>query len=168
MVDHISVTLTTLAARLGATLKTRGYMLTIAESCTGGMVSQAITSVAGSSTWFDRGFITYSNAAKAEMLGVSNHTLEKFGAVCEQTAKEMAIGALKNSQAQVSASITGIAGPDGGTPEKPVGTVCFAWLIINHPPVTATKQFHGTRDEIRRQAAMFIMAELAAKITAPN
>lgn len=164
MVDHANVALFTLATKLGNTLKSHGLMLALAESCTGGMVSQAITSIAGSSTWFDRGFITYSNAAKAEMLGVSNHTLEKFGAVSEQTAKEMAIGTLKNSHAQVSASITGIAGPDGGTPEKPVGTVCFAWLIINHPPATATKQFHGTRDEIRQQAAMFIMAELAKKI----
>ena len=148
------------ATVLGATLKARGYTLALAESCTGGMVAQSITSVAGSSAWFDRGFVTYSNAAKVEMLGVSKHTLAQFGAVSEQTATEMALGALKNSHADIAGSITGIAGPDGGTPEKPVGTVCFSWVGNEYAIKTATQYFKGDRDEVRQQAANFLMARL--------
>ncbi|HOY70364.1 MAG TPA: nicotinamide-nucleotide amidohydrolase family protein [Methylotenera sp.] len=148
------------ATILGAALKARGYSLALAESCTGGMVAQAITSVAGSSTWFDRGFVTYSNAAKVEMLGVSELTLAQFGAVSEQTAAEMATGALKNSHADIAGSITGIAGPDGGTPDKPVGMVCFAWGGHKYPIKTATQYFNGSREEIRQQAAEFLMARL--------
>ena len=119
-----------IAQELGTALKVRGFVLALAESCTGGMVAQAVTSIAGSSTWFDRGFVTYSNTAKIDMLGVSAQTLEKFGAVSEQTAAEMALGclklsALKHDQTNLGGSITGIAGPDGGTADKPVGTVCF-------------------------------------------
>lgn len=150
----------TSAAVLGAALKARGLTLALAESCTGGMVAQYITSVAGSSAWFDRGFITYSNASKVEMLGVSNQTLEQFGAVSEQTAAEMALGALKHSHAHIAGSITGIAGPDGGTPEKPVGMVCFAWVGQNFSTKTATQNFKGSRDNIRLQAANFLMAHL--------
>lgn len=168
MVDPINITLSTLAAELGSALKKHGYMLALAESCTGGMVSQTITSIAGSSDWFDRGFITYSNASKIEMLGVAQRTLEKFGAVSEQTAHEMATGALKNSRAQIAASITGIAGPDGGTLEKPVGTVCFAWAMPNQSTLTITQQFYGSRDEIRQQAAMFIMAALVTSVSKLN
>ncbi|MCL4163702.1 UNVERIFIED_CONTAM: hypothetical protein GTU68_050606, partial [Idotea baltica] len=102
-------------------------MLALAESCTGGLASAAITDVAGSSNWFDRGFITYSNAAKESMLSVQTNTLETFGAVSVETALEMALGALANSNATIAASITGIAGPSGGSKEKPIGTVCFAW-----------------------------------------
>ena len=152
--------LTTLAAELGAALKAHGYMLALAESCTGGMVAEAITSVAGCSAWFDRGFVTYSNQAKIDMLGVSTQTLETFGAVSEETAREMAFGALKHSQAHIAGSITGIAGPDGGTADKPVGTVCFAWAEINQPTITLTKNFDGNRKKIRQQAATFLMRQL--------
>ncbi len=168
MADHTDLTLIPLASELGAALKARGLMLAMAESCTGGMVAQAITSIAGSSTWFERGFITYSNAAKIEMLGVSGKTLEQFGAVSEQAALEMATGALKNSHAQIAGSITGIAGPDGGTPEKPVGTVCFAWATLGDVTSTATKQFQGNREEIRQQSVIFMMTELIEKIASLN
>jgi len=161
--------LSTLAEELGVALKARGFMLVLAESCTGGMVAQAVTSVAGSSAWFDRGFVTYSNIAKIEMLGVSPQTLEKFGAVSEDVAAQMALGCLKlgmrkNSHAQIAGSITGIAGPDGGTAEKPVGTVCFAWANLNQPILTATQIFSGNRQEIRQQATAFMLARLIARL----
>ncbi len=149
-----------LAAKLGAALKTQGKMLTLAESCTGGMVAAAITSIAGSSVWFDRGFVTYSNAAKIEMLGVSANTIEEYGAVSENTAAEMAQGALSHSAAQLSASITGIAGPDGGSPQKPVGTVCFAWLGSTIALQTSTRHFQGSRKQVRQQSTIYILTEL--------
>ena len=152
--------LATLSIELGAALKAHGFILALAESCTGGMVAQTVTSVAGSSAWFDRGFVTYSNQAKIDMLGVSAQTLETFGAVSEQTAAEMAFGALKRSQAHIAGSITGIAGPDGGTADKPVGTVCFAWAEANQPTVTITKNFDGNRGKIRQQATTFLMRQL--------
>jgi nicotinamide-nucleotide amidase len=158
------VALSNLATELGAALIARGYTLALAESCTGGMVAEAVTSIAGSSAWFDRSFVTYSNEAKVEMLRVSSLTLEKFGAVSEQTAIEMAIGALKNSHAQVTGSITGIAGPDGGTPEKPVGTVCFAWADAHKPTSTTTKHFKGNRQEIRQQATIELMTGLIDRL----
>ncbi len=161
--------LSDLAAKLGATLKARGYTLALAESCTGGMVAQAITSIAGSSAWFDCGFVTYSNQAKIEVLGVLSKTLETYGAVSEQTAIEMAVCALKNSHAQISGSITGIAGPDGGTFEKPVGTVCFAWAEAHKLSATTTstttKYFKGNRQEIRQQATIELMAGLINRLT---
>lgn len=164
MAEFSNIELSNLAIELGAALKARGLMLALAESCTGGMVAQAVTSVAGSSVWFDRGFVTYSNPAKIEMLSVSNQTLENFGAVSEQTATEMALGALKNSHAQIAGSITGIAGPDGGTIGKPVGTVCFAWATAHSPISTFTKNFNGNREEIRQQAAITMMAGLIRQI----
>ena len=153
-----------LATELGVALKAHGFMLALAESCTGGMVSQAVTSVAGSSAWFDRGFVTYSNAAKIGMLGVSAQTLENFGAVSKQTAAEMALGCLKASalnhrQAHIAGSITGIAGPDGGTADKPVGTVCFGIAQANHY-ITSTQHFTGNREAVRQQAAAFLMQQL--------
>lgn len=152
--------LATLSIELGAALKAHGFILALAESCTGGMVAQTVTSVAGSSAWFDRGFVTYSNQAKIDMLGVSAQTLETFGAVSEQIAAEMAFGALKRSQAHIAGSITGIAGPDGGTADKPVGTVCFAWAEANQPTMTMTKNFDGNRGKIRQQATTFLMRQL--------
>ncbi|MDE2311380.1 MAG: nicotinamide-nucleotide amidohydrolase family protein, partial [Betaproteobacteria bacterium] len=118
-----------LAAQVGGLLKAQGLMLATAESCTGGGVAQAITDVAGSSAWFERGFIAYSNQAKQQMLGVSEATLNQHGAVSEATVREMAAGALQRSGAHVALAVSGIAGPDGGTPDKPVGTVWFAWGI---------------------------------------
>jgi len=164
MAKHANLTISDAAVQLGQALKARGFMLALAESCTGGMVAEAITSIAGSSAWFDRGFITYSNAAKIDMLDVSSTTLEKFGAVSEQTAAEMAIGALKNSAAQIAGSITGIAGPDGGSPEKPVGTVCFAWAGKNIPVSTCTHWFDGNRNSVRQQAAIFMMTGLIERL----
>jgi len=122
-------TLTTLATLVGARLKAKGLKLATAESCTGGWVAQAVTSVSGSSEWFDRGFVTYSNQAKCEMLGVRPETLAAHGAVSEPTAREMAAGALEHSVAGVSVAVTGVAGPTGGSPQKPVGMVCFAWAF---------------------------------------
>ncbi len=167
MAEHLNLKLNSLASDLGTALKAQGLMFTIAESCTGGMVSQAITSIAGSSAWFERGFVTYSNAAKIEMLDVSEKTLVQFGAVSEQTAFEMAAGALRNSHAQIAGSITGIAGPDGGTAEKPVGTVCFAWTTQDNT-VSTTKHFDGSREEIRQQSAIFMMTELIRAIAGPD
>jgi nicotinamide-nucleotide amidase len=141
-----------LAAELGETLKQRGWILALAESCTGGMAAQFVTAIPGSSAWFDRGFVTYSNAAKLEMLGVSLFTLDKHGAVSLETAKEMALGALSHSRAHIAAAITGIAGPDGGTPQKPVGRVCFAWVDTKGTQLTETRQFEGDRDAVRRQS----------------
>lgn len=153
-----------LATELGAVLKARGLMLALAESCTGGLVGATITEIPGSSAWFERGFVTYSNAAKMEMLGVSAETLEKFGAVSEETAREMAHGALKHSHANVAISITGIAGPDGGTPEKPVGTVCFAWVYVNKvyadKIISATKKISGNRQQIRHLSVETALREL--------
>jgi nicotinamide-nucleotide amidase len=146
--------LTALATLVGARLKAQGLMLATAESCTGGGVAQAATAIAGSSDWFERGFVTYSNAAKEEMLGVSAGTLAAYGAVSEQTACEMAAGALAHSRAQVAVAITGIAGPAGGTPEKPVGTVCFAWSLNTGAPVVQTRMFEGDRASVRRQSVV--------------
>ena len=127
-------------------------MLVTAESCTGGWVGQAVTAVPGSSAWYERGYITYSNTAKREMLGVQQATLDQYGAVSSQTAQEMAIGALNRSHAQISVSITGIAGPDGGTAEKPVGMVCFAWAAQDGLVQQEIRCFTGDREAIRRQA----------------
>ncbi len=149
-----------LARRLGEELFKHDYSLVTAESCTGGGLSEIITRIAGSSTWFDRGYVTYSNAAKVEMLGVSEDSLTTFGAVSENTAIEMAEGALNKSQADLSVSITGIAGPDGGSPEKPVGLVCFAWS--NRQAETRSTQvvFEGDRETIRQQACLLAMQGL--------
>lgn len=147
-------TLKNLATELGLALQNRGKIITLAESCTGGMVCAAITDIAGSSTWFDRGFVTYSNAAKQEELNVSIETLTQHGAVSEQTALEMAIGALKHSQADLAGSITGIAGPTGGSASKPVGTVCFAWVSKDGRKTVSTEHYSGNRQEVRRQAAI--------------
>lgn len=141
-----------LAEKLGARLKARKQKLVTAESCTGGWAAQAVTAVAGSSNWFERGFVTYSNAAKEEMLGVRHATLEKHGAVSEQTAREMALGALKHSRGTIALAITGIAGPSGGSAAKPVGTVCFAWARKGHDASAETRHFSGGRDAVRRQS----------------
>lgn len=152
--------LTNLSIQLGHALQKHGYKLALAESCTGGMASAAITEIAGSSDWFDRGFITYSNASKQDLLNVSSNTLAAYGAVSEETAKEMALGALNHSHADVAASITGIAGPTGGSAEKPVGTVCFAWAKKDGLSETITEHFIGNRQEIRYQAVIRLITGL--------
>ena len=147
-----------LAQRLGERLKARRAMLVTAESCTGGWAAQAMTAIAGSSEWFERGFVTYSNAAKEEMLGVRHQTLEKHGAVSEETAREMALGALEHSHGTIALAITGVAGPTGGSAAKPVGTVCFAWAVKGGPASAETRHFSGDRDAVRRQSVEHALA----------
>jgi len=139
--------------KAGKALKKKGQTLVTAESCTGGWVAQAVTSVAGSSDWFERGYVTYSNAAKREALGVSKETLSRYGAVSETTAREMARGALKRGRGTIALAITGIAGPGGGAPGKPVGTVCFAWAR-GRKIRSETKRFRGGRSRVRRQSVV--------------
>jgi nicotinamide-nucleotide amidase len=150
MADSLPV----LAARVGRRLKARGLKLAAAESCTGGWVAQAVTSVSGSSEWFERGFVTYSNEAKRELLGVRAATLERCGAVSEETAREMALGALAASHAQVAVAITGVAGPTGGTRAKPVGMVCIAWASRPGSVDAVTRRFAGNRTAVRRQSVI--------------
>jgi nicotinamide-nucleotide amidase len=140
-----------LAARVGQALKAKGLLLATAESCTGGGVSQAITEVAGSSEWFERGFVTYSNASKTELLKVPADMIAQFGAVSEEVAAAMAEGALANSHAHVSISTTGIAGPGGAVPGKPVGTVCFGWSFARNTRAERLI-FPGDRQAVREQA----------------
>jgi nicotinamide-nucleotide amidase len=147
-----------LAERLGRELLNRGEWLVSAESCTGGWVAQTVTAIAGSSTWFDRGFVTYSNAAKVDMLGLAETTLERHGAVSEATARAMAQGALKHSRADWAVAVTGIAGPGGGTPEKPVGMVCFAWARRDGGCEALTCHFAGDRAEVREQAVRLALS----------
>ena len=144
-----------LAATVGRLLKAKGEKLVTAESCTGGGVAEAVTAISGSSEWFDRGFVTYSNEAKMEMLKVSSETLASHGAVSEETAREMALGALATSPGTVSVSVTGIAGPSGGSRAKPVGTVCFAWARSGEAmPRSETRRFAGDRESVRRQSVV--------------
>jgi len=143
-----------LAAELGRTLAAKGQFAATAESCTGGLVAGAITAIAGSSGWFDRGFVTYTNAAKTEMLGVDAAALERNGAVSEATAIAMAEGALRASRADIAVAVTGIAGPAGGTATKPVGTVCFAWARRGGRTTASTHHFSGDRDTIRKASVI--------------
>jgi nicotinamide-nucleotide amidase len=142
-----------LAKRLGERLKAQRAMLVTAESCTGGWVAQAVTSIAGSSDWFERGFITYSNDSKQELLGVRSETLVRHGAVSEQTALEMAQGALARSKGTVALAVTGVAGPGGGSAAKPVGMVCFAWAS-KHAAKSETRRFSGDRESVRKQSVI--------------
>ena len=129
-----------------------GLVVATAESCTGGGVAYAITEISGSSLWFDRSFVTYSNAAKTQMLGVDKALIEQCGAVSKEVAEQMAIGAVKNSDADLTVAISGIAGPGGGTLEKPVGTVCISWYNAHSGSKTVRYQFAGNRSDVRIQA----------------
>ena len=154
-----------LAERVGKALKAKGMMMASAESCTGGWIAQAVTAVPCSSEWFERGFVVYTYISKREMLGVKPETLETYGAVSEQTVREMTAGALERSHAQVAVSVSGTAGPSGGTPEKPVGTVCFGWGVKNgngDAVQTAVKHFDGDREAVRRQAVVFALERVLA------
>jgi nicotinamide-nucleotide amidase len=155
--DSLEDPLLALAARLGAAALARGTMIATAESCTGGLVAGAITSIAGSSGWFERGFVTYSDLAKEQQLGVASSTIERFGAVSEETAKAMAQGAVRGAAAQWAVAVTGIAGPDGGSPDKPVGTVWFAWAGPDHLEALK-RQFDGDRAAVR-QASVRVALE---------
>jgi nicotinamide-nucleotide amidase len=158
--------LVSLARRVGARLRKGKLKLATAESCTGGWIAQAVTSVAGSSVWFERGFVTYSNQAKKELLGVRARTLSSHGAVSEETAREMASGALARSRAQVALAVTGVAGPGGGTRSKPVGTVCFAWSRKKRTPESIVRHFRGSREGIRRQSVAFALQGLLERLEA--
>ena len=144
---------------LAAALLQRGWLLATAESCTGGMIAAACTDVAGSSQWFERGFVSYSNEAKAEMLSVPASLIEKYGAVSEEVAAAMAQGALANSNAQIAISTTGIAGPTGAVPGKPVGTVCFGWATAHHVQ-TERCVFSGDRHAVREQTTQHALKKL--------
>lgn len=153
------------AAALGTLLVREGLALSTAESCTGGLVAAALTDVPGSSQWFMQGVVTYSNQAKMHLLGVQPHTLERFGAVSQETAREMAAGALQScDDAQVAVSTTGIAGPGGATPGKPVGTVCFGFARRTPEGIVteaAKKWFSGNRQQVRDQSVTFALSGLA-------
>lgn len=158
-----------LAADAGQALRRGGLRLATAESCTGGWVGQAITAIAGSSDWYDQGFITYSNDAKIAQLGVAPDTLARDGAVSEATAREMARGALARSTADWAVAITGIAGPGGGSADKPVGMVCFAWAARSaqpapDQPLAETRHFTGDRAAVRAQAVHHALAGLLVRL----
>lgn len=143
-----------LSARVGDALKQRRLTLATAESCTGGWVSQVLTSIPGCSQWFERGYITYSNRSKEEMLGVPGALIEREGAVSEAVVRAMAEGVLERSPARVSVAISGIAGPEGGTPSKPVGTIWLAWATAGQPTRARSSHFAGDREMVRQQAVM--------------
>jgi nicotinamide-nucleotide amidase len=151
-----------LAAQVGGLLKAHGLMLATAESCTGGGVAQAITGVAGSSAWFERGFVTYSNLSKQQMLGVEEAALAQYGAVSDATVRQMVAGALAHSSAHVALAVSGIAGPDGGTPDKPVGTVWFAWGIRHQAVHSERHQFSGDRGQVRSHAIKVALQGIVA------
>ena len=142
-----------ISRRLAKKLKANRSILVTAESCTGGWIAQAVTSVAGSSEWFERGYVTYSNAAKRELLGVPKATLLRHGAVSEPAARAMAGGALRRGRGTIALAVTGIAGPGGGAPGKPVGTVCFAWAQ-GRKIRSETRRFRGGRASVRRQSVI--------------
>ncbi|MFB0935909.1 MAG: CinA family protein [Propionivibrio sp.] len=153
-----------LAGQLGALLLEGRQKLVTAESCTGGWVAQCLTAIAGSSEWFDRGFVTYSNEAKQEMLGVPADTLVAHGAVSQPVAVAMAEGALRHSHADWAVAITGIAGPSGGSVQKPVGTVCFAWACRDGRVAAGTSHFAGNREEVRARSVAHALAGLLEQI----
>jgi len=152
--------LAAIARQLGDRLFALGFTLVAAESCTGGWVAKVLTDIPGSSTWFDRGFVTYSNEAKQEMLGVQAETLEAHGAVSEETVREMVQGALKHSRGTMALAISGTAGPGGATPNKPLGTVCFAWGHRDGTLWSCRERFEGGRDEVRHQAVALALEEV--------
>ncbi len=153
-----------LAEELGEALTARGLMLATAESCTGGWVAEAVTMVPGSSDWFERGFVTYTYVSKREMLGVEGEVLGRHGAVSEEVVRQMVSGALERSHAQVAVALSGVAGPGGGTPDKPVGTVCFAWGLKGGACRVETTRFLGDREAVRRQAVEHALKGVLAQL----
>lgn len=154
---HMKQDIHRLSQALGMKLQDRHWQLALAESCTGGGIAQAVTDISGSSAWFDRGFVTYSNSAKVDLLGVQPETLARVGAVSEETALEMVAGALMHSRADLAMATTGIAGPDGGSLQKPVGTVFIAWQVRGGEGICIKKHFAGDRLSIRRQVIAFCL-----------
>ncbi len=149
-----------LIERLAEAMISKRFTLACAESCTGGGIAHLATSLAGSSQWFDRGFVTYTNDSKKEMLAVAHDVLTKFGAVSEECAVAMAEGALAHSHANIAVSVTGIAGPDGGSEDKPVGTVCFGWTQRDSETISTRVMFEGNRDEVRQQSILMAVQGL--------
>lgn len=154
-----------LAELCGRELARAGWMIATAESCTGGAIARALTEVGGSSQWFERGMVTYSNESKQELLGVSADSLRTHGAVSEAVAREMAQGAIRASRAQIAVAVTGVAGPSGGTPGKPVGTVVFGWATRERVE-SRTRTFSGDRAQIRLQTVLYALAEVRRWIPA--
>jgi len=161
---HDDEALAMLAAAVAAELKVQGRMLVTAESCTGGWIAKLCTDLAGSSAWFERGVVSYSNAAKQELLGVPAARIARFGAVSDEVAADMARGALVNSRADLAVAVTGIAGPDGGSPDKPVGTVCFGWALPDEIVETERHLFSGDRDAVRRATVATALSGLLDRI----
>jgi nicotinamide-nucleotide amidase len=158
-----SQSITSIARRLGQDLLRKNAKLTTAESCTGGGIAEAITAIAGSSQWFEFGYITYANKAKIKLLGVEQQTLNNYGAVSEQVVEQMAVGALKSSDANYAIAVSGVAGPDGGTVNKPVGTVCICWVS---PELTKVEkyQLQGDRQAVREQVIKISLQELLQQL----
>ncbi|MBS0500643.1 MAG: CinA family protein [Burkholderiaceae bacterium] len=150
---------------LAAALLARGWLLATAESCTGGLIAGACTDLAGSSHWFERGFVTYSNAAKTELLGVPAELIARHGAVSEPVARAMARGAVAHARAQVAVAVTGVAGPGGGSADKPVGTVWFGWQLPGRTE-TECRRFDGDRAAVRAQTVAHALAGLVRRIAA--
>ena len=157
---------TRLAADLGGKLKAMKRSVATVESCTGGGIARMITAVPGSSQWFERGFVTYSNAAKVEMVGVERELIESHGAVSLEVAVAMAEGGIRFSHADYCIAVTGVAGPEGGTEQKPVGTVCFAWAGTEQKPVSEQNHFDGDRHAIREQSVAHALTRLLALLDA--
>lgn len=160
----MSTEIENLTRQLAEKLTLNGQKICTAESCTGGLIAKTLTDLAGSSEWFDRGFVTYSNQAKMDMLGVKAETLDAFGAVSEQTALEMVCGAILHSQAQVAIAVTGIAGPGGGSEAKPVGTVCFGFAL-GRQQWSELKHFEGNRQQVRKMSLVYAMHSILGGIT---
>ncbi len=153
---------------LSERLQSRGWRVAAAESCTGGWISKLLTDLPGSTAWFERGFVTYSNDSKVEMLGVSSETLQQHGAVSEETVSEMVAGALDRSRAEIAVAVTGIAGPSGGSSEKPVGLVWFGWQAPNGPIHSEKRIFSGGRSEVREQTVLVALEGLCRIVTEPD
>ncbi len=154
------------AQELAKLLEQRQQVVAVAESCTGGWIAKVLTDLAGCSAWFDRGFVTYTNEAKHQMLGVSIKTIETFGAVSEETVHEMVLGVLNNSPARYSLAVSGIAGPSGAAEGKPVGTVWFGWAIRDEEVVAECCCFEGDREAVRRQAVVYSLRRLVEIVAA--
>ncbi|MDT8408528.1 MAG: nicotinamide-nucleotide amidohydrolase family protein [Wenzhouxiangellaceae bacterium] len=156
--------LSTRAAAVGMELKAHGRMLALAESCTGGWIAKVCTDLPGSSAWFERGLVTYSNRAKSEELAVRPATIAHYGAVSEMVVAEMVRGARSVSHADYAVAVSGIAGPEGGTPARPVGTVCFGWIGPEDEPETETCLFGGDREEVRRKSVAHALDGLLGRL----
>ena len=158
--------ITRLTTACAARLQAQGLRLAVAESCTGGWLAKVLTDLPGSSAWFDRGYVTYSNSAKQAMLGVREQTLIDHGAVSLETVAEMSQGVLDHSEADLSLAVSGIAGPGGGSDEKPVGTVCFAWQRRDQAPQVSREHFEGDREAVRQQSVVYLLERLKVLLDA--